>query len=110
LVAIEVAACCDKAIAAIAEKRVQILASIVKSKFGTKMFAAAGYDIKELLSMLPDYETMVPAMHRVDDETRLKNIAELALSIGTEMPDLRMQVSLEDFQLIKKFYMKGASK
>jgi len=47
---------------------------------------------------------MIPKMHRMAEYKRLVMILELALSIGLDMPDLRMQVSIDDFQLIKKIY------
>lgn len=96
-----VAMACNQVLADIIERRERTLADIVESKIGTAMYA--GKSREDIYRDLPEEERMIPMMHRVDDENRLRKIFELA-DLVADVPDLRMDVSIDDFQLIKKPY------
>ena len=103
LVPYEVKYACKKALDDIAAARAKIRRDILTSK-GVVVEPGKMIPI-DVWGDLPDHERMIPEMHRVDDEVRLKLIHELAEQLD-QMPALFLQVSLEDFQLIKKWYKK----
>lgn len=100
--ATDVAASCQQALREIELTRIETLARIVKSKLGTAMYRNMTVD--QIIAALPENERMIPRMHAAGNEADIKLILELAIAIGEDNPDLRMNVSLDHFQLFKKFY------
>lgn len=106
LLAVSVMASCQQALREIELKRIETFAAIIRSKVNTLKYANMTVD--QIIAALPPEERMIPSLHRVEDERQITLLLELALTIGEDNPDLRMNVSLDHFQLIKKFYMKRA--
>lgn len=95
--------CCQMVISEIELSRETTMMNIVRSKLGTKMY----WDMNalQILAALPECERMIPGNIRAAELGRVRAILELAEAIGG-YDDMRMQVSLEDFQWLKKFYQK----
>lgn len=107
LLAIHVAAACILTLHEIEQSRRATMASICVSKRGTAMYAEMSD--AEIWEALPAHERDIPSNIRAAEYDRVKLVHELAVTIAEENDDLRIQVSLEDFQFIKRPYMKRRS-
>ncbi len=96
---------CINAIQAIQDERRKTLNTIIDSKM--RMDKYAGWPRSNVEAALEEHETIIPRMYCVEAEQRLATIQDFATAVCShDFPDLCMQVSIEDFQLLTPF-LKG---
>jgi len=98
----EVYRSCAQALDQITFARAELRNKMVWSKRGTRLYENCATDMA-IWEAVPEYEKMIVYGHCVEQEKRLSLIKEMC-GVASGVPGLRVNVSLDDFQLIKKFY------